>query len=94
MRGGSPIDVPTPIELDATILKPGEPFQVALGQCGESSFHPLAGLWVQLSQRHAPSDGHCNLYAFSEMPETPKFPEPLRNEPVLTGFALVESIPS
>jgi hypothetical protein len=81
--GGGAVDVPTPFELEVTVLQAGQPFRVALGCCQS---HLLSGLW------HAPGDGQCNLHAFADKPEVPEIPRSFRIEPNLTGFATASQI--
>jgi len=83
----SPVEVPTAFALEATVIEAGEPFRTALGHLGEIK-HPLSNSWILLSQRHLPSDGHCNLYAFREKPVVPNIPEALTSKPLITGFAV------
>jgi len=77
------VDVPQPFEFDARIIKPGEPFDIAVGLFQDSK-HPLGGHWIVLQQRHNPSDGACNLLVYVEDPsdENKK-----GQKTVITGFA-------
>lgn len=80
------IDVPPQFELDAEIIEPGETFKAVLGQLPRGS-HPLAGMWILLSQRHVLHDGQCNLYAFTERPKITSTAEPIPTKQALSGFA-------
>ncbi|HWX89635.1 MAG TPA: hypothetical protein VNY75_04975, partial [Rhizomicrobium sp.] len=88
-KDGSAVDVPPAFELNVEIIEPGEPFMTALGRADGG--HPLSGMWVLLAQRHKPADGQCSVYVFAEKPIVPKIPEPLTQEPNLTGFASTEN---
>lgn len=57
------VDVPEPFELEVSVTKEGHPFYAAAGRLGRDCDHPLRGLWVVLSQRHAINDGNYNLTA-------------------------------
>jgi hypothetical protein len=58
---GRSIQVPEPFELDVAVLEM-TPF-TAVGRLDDCFDHPLRGLRVLLSQRHAIQDGHYNLVA-------------------------------
>lgn len=62
LRGQS-IEVPAPFVLDVSVLKDGQPFHTAAGRLDDQCDHPLRGLWIVLSQRHAVNDGNYNLKA-------------------------------
>jgi len=87
-KEGVAADVPGEFELEATVLREGDPFDVALGQVRLAE-HPLAEAWILLQQRHSPSDGNCNLMAFLDRPRTLGTSLTHDDAPHLTGFALV-----
>ena len=54
---------PVPFVLDVSVLKDGQPFHTAAGRLDDQCDHPLRGLWIILSKRHAVSDSNHNLKA-------------------------------
>ena len=89
--GNQTIEAPAPFELATKVLEAGEPFHAAVGRYQVNSSHLLAGLWILLSQRHVPSDGQCNLQAFSEEPVMVKNALSVAR-PLITGYAKVTEI--
>lgn len=83
------VEVPPEFEMEASIVVPGKPFRVALGQASQSD-HPLNSLWILLDRRTGGSDPTYNLYAFKAYPKT------LDREVLLTsavtGFAAASTI--
>lgn len=60
---GQSVDVPRPFELDIFEFKDGPALSVGVGRLDDKCDHPLRGLWIRLSQRHATIDGNYNLVA-------------------------------
>ena len=69
---GNSIEVPAPFELEVATVEGGEPFRIALGHFQNGGEHPLSGLWILLTQRHATNDGQYTLEAFTEKPAVPR----------------------
>ena len=71
-----------------TVLKDGQPFHTAAGKLENEGDHPLRGLWIVLSQRHAVHDGDYNLTASDVQHD---HSQPLSNVAKFgfTGFASV-----
>jgi hypothetical protein len=66
-EGGTPMEVPAPFPLDATILTPGAPFKSAFGVVAAER-HELNGLWIWLWQRTSGDDPTFNVSAFRDRP--------------------------
>ncbi len=84
-RSGELVDVPAPFDLDVEPIEPGSTGLV--GHLAPTVDHPLSGMWVSLTPRHAPADGHMNLTAtFTHPLQTSTFrgADDLRE---ITGFA-------
>jgi hypothetical protein len=60
---GQSVDVPGPFVLNVSVQEEGQPFNAATGRLDDQCDHPLRGLWIVLSQRHAVNDGQYNLTA-------------------------------
>ncbi|HTW35432.1 MAG TPA: hypothetical protein VMD53_12515 [Rhizomicrobium sp.] len=83
-KGGA-VEVPPPFELDAQVIKQGQPFHSALGLASLPD-HPLSNLWILLTQRHTTNDGDYNLSAFSEKPTVKTDPTRFSGKQVMSGF--------
>jgi hypothetical protein len=87
-KDGSLFEVPPAFDLEVEVIEPGDVFKTALGRA--EGDHPLSGMWILLAQRHLPADGACSLYAFHDKPTVPKIPDPLPQEPDLSGYAMAQ----
>src|ERR1700759_5220394 len=78
------LSVPPDFLFEPEILEQGSPFIQAIGRLNEPA-HPLSSLWIYLWQR---TRGDRPTYNFRAFPDKPL--DPSKEQPVLTGFALLE----
>jgi hypothetical protein len=79
---------PPEFVMEAEVALNGAPFRVARGRVSIAG-HLLDGLWILLTSRHEPYDGHCNLQAFMDKPILSEYPP---QPPQFSGYAIVSEI--